>query len=81
MHKVKFTSSQKTAIKIAFNGIDRDKLAVLLLKKKAANRNIVDQIAAGLSRVSAERAIKIERFTDGKVAKHILRPDIFEKAS
>lgn len=31
-------------------------------------------------RVSAEMAIKIERATEGKVARHQLRPDLYERA-
>lgn len=65
-------------IKNAFVGIDRDILAKALIGKKSKHRrNIIDQIASGLTLVSPRRAMAIEKLTKGQVPKEILRPDIF----
>jgi len=60
-------------LKAAFKDIDR----VLLASMLKTSRNVIDQIATGKQKVSAERAVKIEKFTDGKVSRVILRPEYF----
>lgn len=67
------TTIDKTKIKAAFCGVDRD----LLAKQLKSSRNTIDQIAAGLLLVSAIRAIAIEKATNGKILASVLRPDIF----
>jgi DNA-binding transcriptional regulator YdaS (Cro superfamily) len=65
-------SENEKAIKAAFKGINRD----LLAQAMGVSRNIIDQIAAGFV-VSPRRAKDVEIYTNGKVTRQILRPDIF----
>jgi DNA-binding transcriptional regulator YdaS (Cro superfamily) len=60
-------------LKEAFKGVNRAMLATML----NTSRNVIDQIATGKQKVSAERAVKIEKFTNGKVSRAILRPEYF----
>lgn len=75
---------KQTAVKEAFEGIDRAKLAEALQglkgsagKKHICTRNYIDQIVGGHIVVSAKRAREIERLTLGRVPAKMLRPDIF----
>jgi DNA-binding transcriptional regulator YdaS (Cro superfamily) len=46
-------------------------------KKLGVVQGLVWQWLHGRTRITAERAVEIERVTDGKVARHELRPDLF----
>jgi DNA-binding transcriptional regulator YdaS (Cro superfamily) len=65
-------------IQRAFEKINRNELARMLVKSE--KRNYIDQVATGKKLVSAWRAILIEKFTQGRIKREILRPDIFGKA-
>lgn len=39
-----------------------------------------DPDAEGATRITAERAIQIEKVTGGEVPRHVLRPDLFDEA-
>ena len=77
MKKIKPTKAQ---LDKAFAGVNREALAKALSKtsrdkKRKCTRNVIDQIASGHSRVSAERAILIEKYAG--ISRSVLRPDIF----
>lgn len=57
----------------AFEGVDIQETAA----KLDTSTSVVYNIKYGLRRVSALRAIRIEKITGGKVNRHVLRPDIF----
>lgn len=48
-----------------------------LAKRLGVSQGFIWQVLNGRSRITAERAIAIEKVTEGKVSKHTLRPDIF----
>ena len=70
-----FTKEQIKNIRKAFEDIDRQELARLLVN--SGQRNYVDQIATGIKVVSAKRAVLIEKLTFGRIKRATLRPDIF----
>lgn len=45
------------------------------------SQSVVSQWLRGETRITAERAIQIEKATNGKVSREELRPDLFERAS
>jgi DNA-binding transcriptional regulator YdaS (Cro superfamily) len=50
---------------------------VLLAGKLGVDRSLVSQWLSGKTKVTAERAVQIERATNGAVTRAELRPDIF----
>jgi len=50
-----------------------------LAEKLGVTQGLVHQWLRGLTRITAERAIEIERATGGKVTREELRPDVFGK--
>lgn len=71
------TKRHRERIRKAFSGIDRAELAKKLIPSK--NRNLIDQIASGHKVVSPQRALKIEKFTSGRIPASVMRPDIFRR--
>lgn len=43
------------------------------------SQSVVSQWLRGETRITAERAIQIEKATNGKVSREELRPDLFER--
>lgn len=66
-------SPQRESLEKVFLGTDIKDLADRL----KTSRSVVYNIKYGLRRVSALRAIEIEKATEGKISRKILRPDIF----
>lgn len=50
-------------------------------KKIGVTQGLVWQWLNGRTRITAEMAVQIERATDGKITRHELRPDVFERAA
>lgn len=48
-------------------------------KKLSVTQGAVWQWLSGETRVTAERALEIEKVTSGEVTRHDLRPDVFGK--
>jgi DNA-binding transcriptional regulator YdaS (Cro superfamily) len=48
-----------------------------LAGRLGVSQSMVSQWLTGISRITAERALDIERATQGQVTRHDLRPDIF----
>lgn len=65
-------TKQQQRIMAAFKDVDKKRLARLL----GSNMNTLYQVTSGNLQVSAQRAIKIEKYAG--VKKSILRPDIFQ---
>ncbi len=49
----------------------------LLAKDLGVDRSLVSQWLSGKTRITAERAVQIERTTNGAIRREDLRPDIF----
>ena len=49
-----------------------------LAGRMGVTQGLVWQWIEGVTRITAERAIQIERVTGGQVGKHELRPDVFD---
>lgn len=56
------------------SGVSQEAFAALC----GVTQGMVNHWTTGRKRVSAERAIQIERATNGAVCRHELRPDLFE---
>ena len=50
-------------------------------KKMAVTQGLVWQWLNGHTKVTAERAVEIERCTAGEITRHDLRPDLFPRAA
>lgn len=61
---------------LAKNKLSQDGFA----KQIGVSQGLVWQWITGKTRITVERAIEIERKTDGKITRHELRPDIFGPA-
>lgn len=44
-------------------------------------QGLVSQWVRGVTRITAEQAVRIESATEGKIKRHELRPDIFSRAA
>ena len=50
-------------------------------KKLGVSQGLVWQWLSGKQTITAERAVEIEKETDGEISKHDLRPDLWERAA
>lgn len=66
-------SAERKGLEKVFEGMDIKDLAFRL----KTSPSVVYNIKYGLRRVSALRAIEIEKVTGGKISRALLRPDIF----
>ena len=48
-----------------------------LAERLGVSHSLVNQWLSGLTRITAERAVQIERVTNGAIGRHELRPDLF----
>ena len=73
MDTIKATALDRQLIKMSFEGLDVQTLAIALNCSKVK----ISQIKNAHCVVSARRAKEIERLTKGQVPAAVLRPDIF----